>query len=324
MTESTMAAAVIESLASDPVFRQIAKPSPDKAQVLVQVAAAALNPVDLRIALGTFYGGARPVPYVPGSEGVGVVVGRKTSLQGQRVRFETGQGALAEWTVASEEMCLPVPEELSTAVAAGLGVAGIAAWVALVDKVRLQAGESVLVLGATGSVGQIAVQIAKLLGARRIVAAGRNAKVLAKSLDLGADAVVLIADQDRESLQQQFLDAADGPVDIIFDPVWGHPLEAALGAAAQSARVAHLGESAGSEATLTSAIVRGKQLTIIGHSNPLTPWELRARAFGELADHAAAGRIRIDVEEVPLSAVQTAWRRQASSPHAKLVLIPGP
>lgn len=325
MSKARMGAAVVDRLGSAPSFREIDRPTAGPDQVLIQVGAAGLNPIDLRIASGTFYGGAPEVPYIPGSEGVGVVVGDSSPVQGERVRFETSRGssgALAEWAVAEARTCLTLPEELPTATAAGLGVAGIAAWIALVDKVQLKAGESVLILGATGTVGQLAVQIARLLGAGRIVAAGRDPGALAKTLDLGADAVVTIAEQTRELLQQEFLDAAGGPVNVVFDPVWGPPLEAAAGATAQSARIIHLGESAGSEATLSSAIVRGRQLTIIGHASPQTPWDIRARAFGEVADHTAAGRIRLEVEEMPLSAISSAWQLQATSPHAKLVLIP--
>ena len=222
----------------------------------------------------------------------------------------------------SPELSTPASRGLDSATAAGLGVAGIAAWVSLVDKVQLKAGESVLILGATGPVGQVAVQIAKLLGAGHIVAAGRDPVALANTLDLGADAVVTIAEQSPETVQQELLDAAGGPLNVIFDPVWGHPLEAAIGATAQSARIIHLGESAGSGATLISAIVRGRQLTIIGHASPQTPWDMRARAFSEVADHAAAGRIRLNLEEMPLSEISSAWQRQADSPHTKLVLIP--
>ncbi|MGC1184311.1 MAG: zinc-binding dehydrogenase [Candidatus Dormiibacterota bacterium] len=325
MTETTMGAAVVETLGSAPTFQEIPRPTPKADQVLIQIGAAGLNPIDLRIASGTFYGGAPDVPYVPGSEGVGIVVDGSTELKGERVRFETARGtsgALAEWTVAAPQSCLPLPAELDTATAAGVGVAGIAAWICLVDKVQLKAGESVLILGATGAVGQVAVQIAKLLGAGRIVAAGRDPGALAKTLDLGADAVVTIADQSPDTIRQELMDAAGGPLNVIFDPVWGRPLEDAIGATAQSARVIHLGESAGSDATLSSATVRGRQLTIIGHASPQTPWETRARAFNEVADHAAAGRIRLSLEEMPLSEISSAWQRQADSPHIKLVLIP--
>ncbi|HVC39432.1 MAG TPA: zinc-binding alcohol dehydrogenase family protein [Candidatus Dormibacteraeota bacterium] len=300
-------------------------PAPAPGQVLIQVEAAALNPVDLRIAAGGFRSGTPELPYVPGSEGVGTVVEGSHRLKGKRVRFQTSsrsQGALAEWAVADRAACLNFPDELSSPVAAGLGVAGVAAWICLVDKARLQRGERVLILGATGVVGQLAVQIARLLGAGRVVAAGRDQKALVRTLELGADAVVALTDQSVAELGAEFAVAAEGPVQVVFDPVWGVPLEAAVAAAAPSARIVNLGQSAGDLATLSSQIVRGRQLVILGHFNSGTSPKQQARAFRELADHAARGRIQLEVEEVPLEEVTAAWIRQAASPHVKLVITP--
>ncbi|MGA8208054.1 MAG: zinc-binding alcohol dehydrogenase family protein [Candidatus Dormiibacterota bacterium] len=321
-----MRAAVIERFGASPKYGEFARPRPLPGQVLIRVDAAAINPVDIRIASGTFYGGAPKLPYVPGGEGAGTVVEDGRSLKGRRIRFEVGageSGGLAEWTAINEAACTPIPDELPSATAAGLGVAGVAAWISLVDKVRLRSGERVLILGATGAVGQIGVQIARLLGAGRVVAAGRDPGALARTLDLGADAVVAIAGQSVEDLAAEFEAAAGGPLDVVFDPLWGRPLMAATAACGQSARIVHLGQSAGPEATLTSATVRGRQLTIVGHANPSTPLEKRTAAFRAVAEHAAAGRIRLAVEELPLSAIGSAWARQASSPHVKLVLVPG-
>lgn len=325
MTDPTMHAAVIDRLGDGPTYCDIRRPVPGPGQVLVQVQAAALNPIDLRLATGGQLRGDRSTPYVPGSEGVGTVVTGGNHLQGKRVRFQViggPSGALAEWAAVDAATCLLIPEDLSAATAAGLGVAGMAAWISLVDKIKLQRGERVLILGATGIVGQVAVQIAKLLGAGRIVASGRDLKALAKTLELGADAVVAVAGQGVEELRDAFAAAARGPLDVVFDPVWGIPLQAALGAVGPSARIVNLGESASDQATLSSAIVRGRQLTIIGHTNPNTSWAVRARAFRELADHASDGRIRIEIEEMPLAEIAAAWGRQASSPHVKLVLRP--
>jgi NADPH:quinone reductase-like Zn-dependent oxidoreductase len=321
-----MRAAVIERFGASPKYGEFPLPVPGPGQVLIRVEAAALNPVDLRIASGTFYGGAPKLPYVPGGEGSGTVVEAGPSLNGRRVRFEVAggeSGSLAEWAAINEAACSPIPDNLPWATAAGLGIAGVAAWISLVDKVRLRSGERVLILGATGSAGQIGVQISRLLGAGRVVAAGRDPGALARTLDLGADAVVAIAGQSPEDLAAEFEAAAGGPLEVVFDPLWGLPLKAATLACGQSARIVHLGQSAGPEATLNSAIVRGRQLTIIGHANPSTPLEQRREAFLKLAEHASAGRIRIATEELPLSAIGSAWARQLTSPHVKLVLIPG-
>ncbi|MGC2206536.1 MAG: zinc-binding alcohol dehydrogenase family protein [Candidatus Dormiibacterota bacterium] len=326
MPGATMRAAVVEHFGASPQYRELARPLPHPGQVLIRVEAAAINPVDIRIASGTFYGGAPKLPYIPGGEGAGTVVEDGRSLHGKRVRFEVSgdeSGGLAEWTAVNEEACTPIPDQLPSATAAGLGIAGVAAWISLVDKARLRSGERVLILGATGTVGQIAVQIARLLGAGRVVAAGRDPGALARTLDLGADAIVAIAGQSVEDLAAEFEAAAGGRLEVVFDPLWGLPLVAATAGCGQSARIVNLGQSAGPEATLSSAIVRGRQLSIFGHASYSTPLEKRTAAFRALAEHVAAGRIRIAVEELPLSAIASAWARQMTSPHVKLVLLPG-
>lgn len=320
-----MAAAVVARLGELPTYIRVARPDPGVGQVLVQVSAAAINPIDLRLATGKQYGITPAVPYIAGSEGVGQVVAGPRELLGRRVRFETARGApgaLAEFCVADATTCVIPPESLPAAVAAALGVAGMAAWIPLVDKAGLRPGERVLVLGATGAVGRLAVQVAKLQGAQRVVAAGRDVEALAQLGELGADAMVPLAGQSEEELQQAFRGAAEGELDVVFDPLWGAPVQAALRACAPSARVVQLGESAGSEATLNSGVVRGRQLTIIGHSSPSTSWDLRARAYRELAERAVRGEIRVEVEQIRLADVKRAWERQAGSPHVKLVLVP--
>lgn len=325
VADATMAAAVIDQLGEVPGYREIARPTAGPGQVLVRVSAAALNPVDLSTASGRFHGGLPSLPYTPGGEGVGVVAKGGGALAGLRVRFEVGansSGAMAEWAAVDRADCIPLAD-LPTSTAAAIGVAGTAGWISLVDKARLQSGERVLILGATGVVGQLGIQIARLLGAGRIVAAGREPNALAKTLGLGADAVVAIGGQGLEQLASEFIEAAGGPLQVVLDPVWGAPLMAALAAAGPSARIVNLGQSAGPEATLSSSTVRGRQLTIFGHFNRGTTRAARAFAFRELARHAAAGRIQIETEEIPLSEIGSAWTRQAASPHVKLILIPG-
>ncbi|MGH7640081.1 MAG: quinone oxidoreductase family protein [Candidatus Dormibacteria bacterium] len=321
-----MLAALIESMGQPPVVRQLDPPRPSPGQALVQVLAAALNPVDLWIASGRHHSGVPTVPYVPGSEGVGRVMEGPHPLPGTLVRFQPARGAggtFAELALAESATCLSVPNGLDAAVAAALGVAGMAAWIALVDKAQLGAGERILVLGATGAVGRLAVQLARIRGASRIVAAGRDQGALARARELGANATVAIAEQDEEQLCQQFMAAAEGELDLVFDPLWGLPLQAALRGCRQGARIVHLGQSAGARATLDSGLIRGRQLRLLGHSSPATSWETRAHAYVALADLVGSGALLVDTVELPLSQVASAFARQATSPHAKLVLIPG-
>jgi NADPH2:quinone reductase len=282
-------------------------------EVVVDVTAAPLNPVDLSIASGRFYAGPPNAPYVPGSEGIG------RTAEGTRVWFETGagylgDGAMADRAAVHPDRAVELPEGVTDAVAGCLGVAGIAAWVPLAHRACVEEGETVLILGATGVVGQIGVQAAKLLGAGKVIAAGRNTDKLAQ---LDADATVQLP-----ATADELRDAAGGLIDVVLDPLWGEHAPVATEAMNVNGRLVILGQSAGQQATLDAGVVRGKALQILGHGNAVTPPEVKYSAFRAMCDHAAAGELKVEYEEVPLDQVAEAWERQASSPNVKLILVP--
>jgi NADPH:quinone reductase len=313
-------AAVVSEVGSPPELGELPDPQRGEGEALVEVHAAALNPIDLTIASGRFYAGPPQVPYAPGREGVGVVRESESTPAGTRVRFERdsgygANGSVAELIVVDDASLVPLPDDADDAQAAALGVAGVAAWLAL-EKARVDGG-TVVVLGATGAVGQVAVQGAKLMGARRVVAAARNADALEQVRELGADDLVAIGGGD---LTAALKEAAGGEVDAVIDPLWGEPAIATLSALRVGGRLVHLGASARQEATVPSAPLRGRNVSIIGHSNLTTPHETKTRAYRELLEHATAGRLRVNVDVFPLERVADAWREQAASPHRKIVV----
>lgn len=315
-----MRAAVVEEYGT-PRLREFPEPVASAGEVVVEVAAAGVNPVDVSKAAGTFYAGRARVPFVAGGEGVG------TTADGRRVWFDRPVhpfGSMAERAVVIESGVLPVPDGLDDGIAVALGIAGLAAWLPLAWRAEVQPGETVLVLGATGVVGRIAVQAAKLLGAGRVVAAGRDAESLARAEELGADATVRFdGDADGGDLAGAFRAAAGGDVDVVIDPLWGAPAVAALHALGTGGRLIQIGQSAGAEAAVPSAAVRGKLAEIRGHTNFLAPPEERAAAYAQMCEHALAGRLAVDVERLPLAEVETAWARlRAGAGGAKLVLVP--
>ena len=316
-----MHAAVLHELGATPVYGQFEEPVARDGQVVVEVTAAGVNPVDVRKASGAYVSGPPPLPSVMGSEGVGRIAG-----DGRRVYFGASVapfGAFAERTLVGEEDPIELPDELDDGVAVALGVAGLAAWLPLAWRAQLRPGETVLVLGATGIVGQLAVQAARLLGAGRVVAAGRDAEMLAHARQLGADATVdLGAVEPGDALAQAFRDAAGGDVDVVHDPLWGAPAAAAVEALGVGGRLVQLGQSAGAEATLSSASIRGRHLSVLGYLNFLVPSDVRRDAYRALVEHAVAGRIAVGVERMPLAQVADAWERVQRSAHRKLVLVP--
>jgi NADPH2:quinone reductase len=314
-------AGLVRKLGEPPRVEEVPEPTPAEGEVLVEVLATPLNPVDIAIGAGRFYGGHPELPFVPGNECVGRVAG-----SGELVWVYGGglgakrDGGLAERVAAPREALYPVPDGAGPALAGALGIAGLAGWMPVAWRAPVRQGETVLVLGATGTVGLVAVQGARLLGAGCVVAAGRSQEGLARAAEAGADATVRL---DEDDLAAAFREAcgSEGP-NLVVDPVWGEPLQAAVEACARGARIVHLGQSAGPEATLTSADVRGKQLEILGFRIEAAGREVIEREYRRLVEHALAGDVRVDVEQVPLEEVADAWRRQSEGARVKLVVVP--
>ena len=311
-----MYAAVLHEYNEAPRYEEVAEPEAGDDVVLVEVAAAALHHLDLLKASGNFYL-EQPLPSVVGGDGVGRLE------DGRRVLFEAvaPHGSLAERSLATADTLFDVPAGLDDATAAALANSGLAAWLAAAWRADLQPGETVLVLGATGQVGSVAVQTAKLLGAGRVVAAARGGAKLDALRERGADAVVAL--DGEGDLTANLREAAGGGVDVTIDTLWGEPAVAAMGAAARFCRHVQVGHLAGPELGLAAPAIRSKSLDVRGFMHLHAPIEVRREAYRRLGEHVARGEIVIDLERVPLPDVASAWERQrAANAGAKLVLIP--
>lgn len=290
--------------------------APDGDQSVVEVLAAGLNPVDVAVCAGSFYAGKPPLPSVAGREGVGL-------LDGTRVYFDSPilpYGSMAERALIDPRATYEVPEGVDDGVAVALGISGLAAWLALTWRASLQTSEHVLVLAASGVLGQIAVQAAKSLGAARVVAAARSREGLQRCLELGADAAVALDGAD--DLAAKLAEAADGRIDVVVDPLFGEPFAAAVNAASFGARIVQLGAGAGAESTVASAPIRGKMLVVMGHTNFAAPPEVKRQAYASLSALVASGELKIETEPIELERVQEAWGRLQAGSHRKIVLVP--
>lgn len=281
------------------------------------VVAVALNPLDLAVSSGRYFAGHPPVPYVPGAEAVARLDGARHYLFGAGFGVQR-DGFLAERVDFPQERAVPVPDGLADADAVACGIAGLAGWVPVAHKASVGPGDRVLVLAATGVVGSVALQAARLLGAERVVAAGRDAARLERSRELGADETVRL---EGENLAERFREACggEGPT-VVVDPLWGEPGRAAVQAAAPGARIVQVGQSAGPEASLASADIRGRQLVILGHTNFRLPAEELRVAYAALGEHVAAGRILLETETFPLERVADAWAAQQQGTKAVVLL----
>ncbi len=325
---ATMRAAVLHGHGQPPEYGRHPAPRRMAGQALIRVTAAPVNPLDLLCASGVSYFGAPTLPYVPGTQGVGVVEQADTFAAGQRVWFSgsagmaPGDGTLAQWCVADESAILALPDEVSDDLVAALGLSAIAAWMALTWRGGLQSGEHVLVLGASGTVGQVGIQVARLHGAGRVIAACRDAHGRQRATELGAHAVVDLAGEDPARLASSLAEASAGRLDLVLDPVWGIPAQAAMLALSPGGRLVNLGSSAGQQASVASATLRSAVLSVLGYTNNALRPEQRAAALAEILGHAAEGRIDTDRETLSLAEIGTGWARCGQAPHRRAVMIP--
>ncbi|GLZ42182.1 zinc-binding alcohol dehydrogenase family protein [Actinokineospora sp. NBRC 105648] len=322
-----MHAAVLSAFGEPPRFAEFSDPEAGDGESLIEVRAAALHRVDRARATGEHYtsGNAADLPLVCGLDGVGI------GPDGGRYYFalpRTPFGSMAQRTVVPTWTRAPLPSGLSDAEAAAFINPGMAAYLPLVWRGQLAEGDTVLVLGATGVCGRLAIQLGRLLGAGRVVAAGRDRQALESLTDLGADALIPL-DLPKDKLIPAFAAAAgeDG-FQVVVDYLWGPPMAALLAAltqhefkpVARETRIVQVGDLAGATVELPAAALRSARVTLSG-SGGFAPHEVRLKAFGKLCRFAAAGAIKIAVEEVPLAEVEQAWQR-GDRDGRRQVLIP--
>ena len=320
-------AGIIDAPGAEPRLGTVSLGPRRPGTTLVTVLAAPGHPLDLLLASGGFHSARHESAYVPGSELVGVVVDSDQHPPGATVYGEchaspTTPGAFATHVVVADDDLLSLPPGVDPVLAAAVGNSGVAAYLPLVTVARLEPGETVLVLGATGAVGQLAVQIAKHQGAGRVVGVARNPAALDRLLALGADAVVDLRPAEGPEHLASRLQAAAGPVDVVLDSLFGAPLEAALPGCAQRARIINIGNLAGATAQLPAGLLRGRQLSVTGFAGLHMPLSAKRDALSWLWTAVSRGELRIDVDTFTLGELPAAWSAQRGSPHAKCVVLP--
>ncbi len=321
-----MKAAVLEEVGKAPKWEEFEEPVAGEGEALVRVLAASLKPVDKQLAAGTHFASPREadLPLICGTDGVGALEdGTPVFFGGCRKPF----GAMAEITVVPRAFCFPLPPGIDDDTAAALPNPAVSAWLSLTHRAKLARGETVLVLGATGVTGQLAAQIAKLLGAARVVGVGRNERVLARLGELGTDATIQL-DQAAEALKEAYLSEMGPGFDVILDYLWGEPTEALLAAltkgeftvAGKETRLVQVGESAGATIKLPAAVLRSTAVTILGTAG-MPPREVLFDAMKEVLQRGAMGELRIETERAAMADVESAWKR-AGTAGRRIVMVP--
>ncbi|RBP18389.1 NADPH:quinone reductase-like Zn-dependent oxidoreductase [Roseiarcus fermentans] len=316
-----MKAAIVQGAGLAPAYADFPEPVPGEGERLVKVRAAALTQLARGRASGAHYSASGAYPFIAGVDGVGRLE------DGARVYFllpRAPYGAFAEETVVAAQNCLRVPEDLDDVTAAAIANPGMSSWAALTERARLVAGETVLVNGATGASGRLAVQIARRLGAKRVIATGRNPAALAALETLGADATIALG-ADERALEARFRDAFAAGVDVVLDYLWGRSAELLLSAAAAAAaksseiRFVQIGALTGGQIPFLADVLRSTPISIMGSGLGSVPAPRLLAAIAAVLAAATPAGLAIAARAVPLADVGAVW---GEAEGARAVFVP--
>ena len=305
-----------------PIFAEFQDPVPHAGEELITVSASALSQITKSRASGSHYSSPGSLPAVVGMDGVG------RTQDGRRVYFVLPKfpfGAMAEKVAMRRERCVPLPDDLDDVTAAAIAIPGMSSWAAFKERAHLIAGENVLINGATGVAGRLAIQIAKHLGAKRVIATGRDVAALEQVKALGADATIPLI-QSSEELDRAFQEQFGGEgVDVVLDYLWGKSAEALIVAGAKAGkdavpiRYVQIGAVSGSDITLPSAALRSSALVLMGSGIGSIPLEGLVDAIRGVMQAAVPAKLQIKTEIVPLAKVEETWNKDSG--HSRIVFV---
>jgi NADPH:quinone reductase-like Zn-dependent oxidoreductase len=318
-----MKAALVMGPGQTPVYGDYEEPSPMDGEYLVTVTAAALSRLARGRASGSHYSASGSYPLVVGVDGVGKLD------DGRRVYFILPRppfGGMSEKTVVKSSQCVFLPDGLGNVEAAAIANPGMSCWGAFKERAKLQAGETVLVNGATGSAGRLAVQVAKYLGAKKIIATGRNPESLRTLKTLGADVTIPLV-EDAAALEDAFKEQFNLGIDVVLDYVWGPSAERLLAAAAKAVnqgrrlRYVHVGATSGSEnISLPGATLRSIPLEIMGSGLGSIPGDRIVENIGALLNVTKSAGFEVATRSVPLAKIAEAWASDTGMPRTVVTL----
>ncbi|MGA8535671.1 MAG: zinc-binding alcohol dehydrogenase family protein [Candidatus Tumulicola sp.] len=319
-----MKAAVVTAGGAAPQWTDFPDPALVPGEMLVSVSAAALSPLARARASGQHYSATNAATFVAGVDGVGRL------QDGRRVYFafvRTPFGAMAQVAPARADCIVPVPEDVDDVTAAAIANPAMSSWPALCDRAGFQPGESVLINGATGAAGRLAVQIAKHLGAKNVVATGRNAEQLERAAALGADRTIPLEPDDGldDALHAALVDC---DIAIVLDYLWGVSAQRLLAAIARNAaepaapriRFVQIGAVSGSEISLDASVLRGSGVELLGSGLRSVPQARLVSRIGEALAAVVPAKFEVDATARPMVDVQAAWNDDTGGQRLVFVL----
>jgi NADPH:quinone reductase-like Zn-dependent oxidoreductase len=310
-----MKAAIVLGAGQTPFYGDFPEPEPAMGETLVTVMAAAVSHVVKSRASGSHYSSSGRFPFVVGIDGVGRLE------DGSRIYFALPRapyGSMAQRTIVPLAHCVALPRDLDDVTAAAIANPGMSSWAAFTERAQLKPGETVLVNGATGTAGRLAVQIARHLGAKKIIATARNAVALDAVAALGADVTIPLV-EDGAALEESFIRQFKEGVDVVIDYLWGSSAERLLIAAAKAGadavpiRFVQIGAVGGPDITLPSAVLRSSAIALMGSGIGSVPLDRFIACTGDLLRAVAPAGLEIATTPVPLADVEQAWARDDST-----------
>lgn len=317
-----MKAAIVTELGKTPVYGDFAAPAAADGEVLIDVTAAPLSHVTRYRASGTHYSSPGSLPFVVGLDGVGSHDGKRVYFILPRAPF----GSMAQRTVAPVSHLVPLPDDIDDATAAAIAIPAMSSWAALTVRSKMTPGQVVLVNGATGISGRLAVQIAKLLGAGKVIATGRNGAMLQALVSLGADVTISLL-QDDAALDDAFAKHFSDGVDIVLDYLWGASAERLLAAAAKTSKNARpirfiqIGSSGGANISLGATVIRSSGLELIGCGMGSIPFDRILATIAHVFKATVPHGLAIALKILPLAAVESNWLIDTTA--TRTVFVPG-
>jgi NADPH:quinone reductase-like Zn-dependent oxidoreductase len=323
-----MKAAVLHKFGEVPGYEDFPEPVPENDdQVLISIKAAAIKNLDRARASGTHYASHTHLPAVVGIDGVGVL------QDGRRVYAQGITGMIAEKGLIYKNRFTLLPDDLDDATAAALPNAVLGAGMALRFRAGLKKGETVLINGATGVTGQLAVQLAKYGGASKVIATGRNEALLHKLKGMGADVVISLKEEEATIVDELRKLHHHQPIDVVIDYLWGRPMElilqalkgGGLHAFTPRVRIVTVGGMAGEHIELATGTLRSSAIELLGSGigslSAEDMQEFNSEVLPELFAQAAAGHLTIDVQTAGLKDIQSAWTMDVPAGRRLVIVI---
>jgi NADPH:quinone reductase-like Zn-dependent oxidoreductase len=316
LEEMQMKAAVVKAPSSNPMYGDFEKPLARDGFTIVHVKASALSQLTKARASGSHYSADGAFPAIAGTDGVGL------TEDGKRIYFalpEAPFGAFAERSLVSTQHCIPLPNDLDDVIAAAIANPGMSAWAALVERAHLQPGETVLVNGATGTAGRIAVQLSKYLGAKKVIATARNESELEEVKTLGADVIIpfslgALHPLGGKRYEQALIEEFGKGIDLVVDYLWGKSARSIIAAIAKGVedatpvRFVHVGGASGEESIdLPGEGLRSSPIVLMGSGYKSVPLPTLLNAVKSTFDAVGPANLQIATRTVPLSEVESNW-----------------